>query len=64
VPSSDLEILAAYECPRGGLCSCTHPGGDEWACPHCGCDCSLPDQFDAIGDPDACPCCHRTPDNL
>ncbi|WP_139128789.1 hypothetical protein [Micromonospora nigra] len=56
-PRSDREILAAYECPAGGLCDCKHPGG-QYACPNCGCDCPLPDpDAPTTGDPDACPCC-------
>jgi len=40
------ELIA--ECRRG-----------RWPrCPRCAC--SLPDPDDALGDPDACPCCHYT----
>lgn len=51
--------LAAYECLAGGLCDCQHQGG-AYSCPYCGCGCPLPDQLEALGDPDACPCCHRS----
>lgn len=63
--ADDRDILAAYECPAGGLCGCRHErepkGRGRWPrCPRCGCSCSLPDPDDALGDPDACPCCHYT----
>jgi hypothetical protein len=62
-PADDRDVLAAYECPAGGLCECHHqhePSGQgRWPrCPRCGCACSLPDPDEALGDPDACPCCH------
>jgi hypothetical protein len=61
--ADDRDVLAAYLCPAGGLCDCQHgeePAGQgRWPrCPRCGCSCSLPDPDDALGDPDACPCCH------
>ena len=63
--ADDRVVLAAYECPAGGLCDCQHqhePGGQgRWPrCPRCGCGCSLPNPDDALGDPDACPCCHHS----
>lgn len=65
-PTDDRDVLAAYECPAGGLCDCRHQheprGQGRWPhCPRCGCGCSLPDPDDALGDPDACPCCHYSP---
>jgi hypothetical protein len=57
----DRDILAAYECPAGGLCGCRHQPsaqGREPRCPRCGCSCPLPDPHETLGDPDACPCCH------
>ena len=62
-PADDRDILAAYECPAGGLCDCRHRASAQgrWPrCPRCGCSCPLPDQDDALDDPDACPCCHYT----
>lgn len=49
-----------------GLCDCQHErepaGRGRWPrCPRCGCACSLPDPDTALGDPDACPCCHHSP---
>ena len=63
--AEDRDILAAYECPAGRLCDCRHQhepaGRGRWPrCPRCGCACPLPDADDALGDPDACPCCHDT----
>ncbi|GAA0494633.1 hypothetical protein Ade02nite_19980 [Paractinoplanes deccanensis] len=55
---NDLERLAVYLCPGGRLCECQHPGG-AYACPHCDCDCSTPDQFERDMDPDACRCCEQ-----
>jgi hypothetical protein len=65
-PADDRDILAAYECPAGGLCDCRHErdpaAHGRWPrCPRCGCGCSLPDPDTALGDPDACPCCHHSP---
>ena len=62
-PADDRDVLAAYECPAGGLCDCRHdeePSGQgRWPrCSRCGCSCSPPDPGNALGDPDACPCCH------
>lgn len=60
-PADDRSILAAYECPAGGLCDCRHQPSAQgrWPrCPRCGCSCSLPNPDDALDDPDACPCCH------
>ena len=64
--ADDRDVLAAYECPAGGLCDCRHqhePSGQgRWPrCPRCGCGCSLPDPDNALGAPDACPCCHYNP---
>jgi hypothetical protein len=62
-PADDQDVLAAYECPAGGLCDCRHQPstqGRSPRCPRCGCSCPLPDPGDALGDPDACPCCHYT----
>ncbi|GIF08866.1 hypothetical protein [Actinoplanes siamensis] len=61
--ADDRDILAAYECPAGGLCDCRHQhepsGRGRWPrCPRCGCSCPLPNPDDALGNPDACPCCH------
>ncbi len=59
--ADDRDILAAYECPAGGLCACRHQpsGRGRWPhCPRCGCSCWPPEPDDALGDPDACPCCH------
>lgn len=58
---NEAAILAAYECPAGGLCDCTHPGG-EHACSYCGCYCPLPNPDDTNDHPDRCPCCYRIPD--
>lgn len=62
-PADDRDVLAAYECPAGGLCDCQHDGQPSgqgrWPrCPRCGCRCPLPGPGDALDDPDACPCCH------
>jgi hypothetical protein len=62
--ADDRDILAAYECPAGGLCGCRHQPSAQgrWPrCPRCGCTCPLPDPDEALGDPDACPCCHYSP---
>lgn len=61
--ADDRDVLAAYECPASGLCDCLHQREPSeqgrWPrCPRCGCGCTLPDPDDALGDPDACPCCH------
>jgi len=53
-------MLMRHVCPQGRLCECRHDNSDpEFACPHCGCDCSLPDVYARSGDPDDCPCCGR-----
>ncbi|GAB1646889.1 hypothetical protein [Krasilnikovia sp. MM14-A1259] len=60
-PQRDRAVLAVYECPAGGLCDCKHQPSRQGRlprCPRCGCSCPLPDPDTALGDPDACPCCH------
>lgn len=54
-------VLNGLQCPAGGLCACRHDCADQkFRCLHCGCDCPLPEDGDALsGDPDGCPCCHR-----
>ena len=56
----DWAVLAALQCPAGGLCDCRHDSADpRFTCPHCGCDCPLPDPHEQLGGPDDCACCHE-----